>query len=80
MTMKEITPEQRLEKVAESLLRSTKVTQHYQGKGRPARYVAGIDTIAQTGQQLAEMVIEYLNGELESVFTYDTEGGEEIPF
>lgn len=54
-------PEQQMRNVAAVLMRYTEVKRHHNGKGRCATYSADLDTIAQTGRQLAEMVEAYFN-------------------
>lgn len=57
--------EQQLRDVAEALRKYTTVTRAYNGKGRRRTYAADVDTIAETGRQLAEMVELFLDGRLE---------------
>ncbi|MFN8467312.1 MAG: hypothetical protein U0X20_17270 [Caldilineaceae bacterium] len=61
---KELSPEDQLRNVAHILIEETRAVRSYNGRGRSAVYEAGVDTIAGTGRQLAEMVIAYLNKEL----------------
>src|SRR5690606_38353342 len=57
-------PERQLLNVAKVLLAHTEVKRQHNGRGRSATYAADTDAIAQTGRQLAEMVIQHLQGEL----------------
>lgn len=53
--------EQQLRNVASVLMQYTEVTRPANGRGRPPTYAARVDAIAQTGRQLAEMVLAYLD-------------------
>lgn len=68
----EITPEEQLGSVARSLLSYTHIRKPHNGRGRQTRiYAADVDTIAETGRQLAEMIIAHLNGELRPIINDD---------
>lgn len=60
-------PRARLQNVANVLLNHTTVVRPHNGRGRCATYAANVDAIAQTGRQLAELVLAYLEGELAPV-------------
>lgn len=62
-----ISPAQQLRNVAQVLLDHTTVVRQHNGRGRCATYAANTDAIAQTGRQLAEMVLAYLDGALAPV-------------
>lgn len=70
----EITPEEQLGSVARSLLSYTHIRKPHNGNGRGRQtriYAADVDTIAETGRQLAEMIIAHLNGELRPIINDD---------
>ena len=49
------------------MLRYAEVRRTHNGRGRCSTYAANADTLAQTGRQLAEMVLAYLGGELKAL-------------
>jgi hypothetical protein len=57
-----LTPEQQLRNVAAIAIKHTEITRHYNGRGRCATYAADVDAIASTARQLAEMILQYLDG------------------
>ena len=69
--METITPEKQLENVANLLLALTTPT--HQNTRRPDSYPASKEEIADTGRQLAEMILAYLKGELDATT-------DELPF
>lgn len=62
-----INPEQQMRNVAAILRQYTEIKRAYNGKGRAKTYAADIDTIAGTARQLAEMVEQYFNNELQEI-------------
>jgi hypothetical protein len=62
-----ILPEDQLRNVARILLEATEVTRPHNGRGRPASYAGSVDEIAQAGRQLAEMILDYIDGVLIAV-------------
>jgi hypothetical protein len=62
-----ILPEDQLRNVARILLETTEVTRPHNGRGRPAGYAGNVDEIAQAGRQLAEMILDYIDGVLIAV-------------
>lgn len=61
--------EQQMRNVASILRQYTEVTRPHNGKGHAPTYAARVDAIAQTGRQLADMVIEYLDKRDSGPFT-----------
>lgn len=62
----ELTPAEQLRNVAEAMLRYSEVKRTHNGRGRSSTYAGDTDTLAQTGRQLAEMVLAHLAGELKT--------------
>jgi hypothetical protein len=62
--MSEIAPEQRLRNVARIVLEQATPTRRANGRGRMPSYPAGKHEIAGSALQLAEMILQYLDGEL----------------
>ena len=56
-----LTFEQRMRNVASCLMEYTEVKRQHNGRGRSATYMASLDTIALTGRQLAQYVLDYLD-------------------
>lgn len=56
-----LTYEQMMRNVATVLMGHTEVERAYNGRGRARTYAANVDAIAETGRQLATMVLEYLD-------------------
>lgn len=70
MTIPELTPEQRLKNVASCVIEYTELdVTLYNGKGKNhgRKYVEDVNTIAPAARQLAEMVVKYLDGELDTI-------------
>lgn len=59
----ELTPEQQLRNVIASVRRHTEVMRT-NGRGRPYTYASGVDAIANSAQHLADLVEQYLDGDL----------------
>lgn len=51
--------ETRMRNIARVLVQHTEVKRRHNGRGRCATYAADVDAIAQTGRQLAELVLEF---------------------
>lgn len=60
----QLTAEQKLRNVANILKRQCTPTRHSNGRGRMPSYPVDKDAMGQTGLQLAEMILQYLDGEL----------------
>jgi hypothetical protein len=59
-----LSAEDQLRNVATAMIRYSEVKRQHNGKGKSSTYTGNADTLAQTGRQLAEMVLVYLSGEL----------------
>lgn len=70
----ELNAEQQLRNVAAIVLEQSRPTRYHNGKGRAPTYPVRIDALAGSAQQLAEMILKYLDGELEPVSV------DELPF
>jgi hypothetical protein len=66
-----ILPEDRLRNVASYLLQATEITRDHNGRSRSASYAGSKTDIAQAGRQLAEMILDYIDGVMIAV-TDDT--------
>lgn len=62
-----LTPEQRLSNVANYLLDATEIKRPHNGRFRGPTYIGTVNEIAPAARQLAEMVLKYINGELEEI-------------
>lgn len=66
MATKLLTPEQKLRNVAAVAKRYATPTRQYNGRGRMPSYPVDKHTIAEVALQLAEMIEDYLNGNLQA--------------